>query len=178
MCVVVGLCVYDWVCACVCMRVWICVCECVCARVCACCLFRVVAHIPKTHTHAHTHRPTHTHICARAHTHTHTHTLTRRPSPYVNAYVHVRTQTHTHKHRTTPGVHTGDGPQLLKLEGCDLKPTGKEVVWPLEWWTLTINAQKVFFIHSIMMKCFIVVCNTWHVYLCGMHHMYDIYISV
>ena len=41
------------------------------------------------------------------------------------------------------GVHTGDGPQLLKLEGCDLKPTGKEVVWPVEWWTLTINAQKV-----------------------------------
>ena len=40
-------------------------------------------------------------------------------------------------------MHTGDGPQLLKLEGCDLKPTGKIVVWPLEWWTLTINAQKV-----------------------------------
>ena len=133
-----------------------------CVRVCvrAAC-FELSPIFPKhTLTHTHTGPHTHTHARAHTHTHTHTHTRTRRPSPYVNAYVHVRTQTHTHKHRTTPGVHTGDGPQLLKLEGCDLKPTGKEVVWPLEWWTLTINAQKVFFIHSIMMKCFIVVCNT------------------
>mmetsp|Transcript_61605 Transcript_61605/g.99597 ORF Transcript_61605/g.99597 Transcript_61605/m.99597 type:complete len:312 (+) Transcript_61605:19-954(+) len=50
---------------------------------------------------------------------------------------------HVHITTSMTGVHTGDGPQLLKLEGCDLKPTGKEVVWPLEWWTLTINAQKV-----------------------------------
>lgn len=50
---------------------------------------------------------------------------------------------HVHVTTAMTGVHTGDGPQLLKLEGCDLKPTGKEVVWPVEWWTLTINAQKV-----------------------------------
>jgi len=54
-------------------------------------------------------------------------------------------QTLRHVHVTTEmmGVHNGDGPQLLKLEGCDLKPTNKDVIWPVEWWTLTINAQKV-----------------------------------
>ena len=39
-------------------------------------------------------------------------------------------------------MHNGDGPHLLKLEGCDLKPTSKDILWPVEWWTLTINARK------------------------------------
>jgi hypothetical protein len=50
-------------------------------------------------------------------------------------------------------VHNGDGPHLLKLEGCDLKPTSKDILWPVEWWTLTINAQKVentFYIEHIL----------------------------
>lgn len=50
---------------------------------------------------------------------------------------------HIHVTTAMTGKHTGDGPKLLKLEGCDLKPTGKHVVWPIEWWTLTVNAQKV-----------------------------------
>mmetsp|Transcript_41698 Transcript_41698/g.131425 ORF Transcript_41698/g.131425 Transcript_41698/m.131425 type:complete len:178 (-) Transcript_41698:275-808(-) len=41
------------------------------------------------------------------------------------------------------GTHTGDGPNLLKLEGRDFKPTFKEVVFPVEWWTLSINTRKV-----------------------------------
>jgi hypothetical protein len=61
----------------------------------------------------------------------HTHTNINKLSP------------HTTPTRRPAGVHNGDGPQLLKLEGCDLKPTSKDVVWPVEWWTLTINAQKV-----------------------------------
>mmetsp|Transcript_6268 Transcript_6268/g.20069 ORF Transcript_6268/g.20069 Transcript_6268/m.20069 type:complete len:218 (+) Transcript_6268:256-909(+) len=38
-------------------------------------------------------------------------------------------------------THTGDGPSTLTLEGIDYKPTGKRVVLPLEWWTLSINHE-------------------------------------
>jgi len=50
-----------------------------------------------------------------------------------------------HLHLSTKmfGTHTGDGPNLLKLEGRDFKPTFKEVVFPVEWWTLSINTRKV-----------------------------------
>eukprot|EP00960_Hanusia_phi_P067192 766569-Hanusia_phi.AAC.2 len=50
---------------------------------------------------------------------------------------------HLHLSTRMFGTHTGDGPNLLKLEGRDFKPTGKEVVFPLEWWTLSINTRKV-----------------------------------
>jgi hypothetical protein len=50
---------------------------------------------------------------------------------------------HVHVTTNMKGEHTGDGPRLLKLEGCDLKPTSKHVVWPMEWWTLTINTKKL-----------------------------------
>mmetsp|Transcript_40623 Transcript_40623/g.99785 ORF Transcript_40623/g.99785 Transcript_40623/m.99785 type:complete len:289 (-) Transcript_40623:1928-2794(-) len=36
-------------------------------------------------------------------------------------------------------THTGDGPNTLRLEGCDYKPTGKKVILPLEWWTLSVD---------------------------------------
>lgn len=36
-------------------------------------------------------------------------------------------------------IHTGDGPNTLRLDGVDHKPTGKKVVFPLEWWTMSIN---------------------------------------
>ena len=40
------------------------------------------------------------------------------------------------------GTHTGDGPDILTLEGKDYKPSGRKVIFPLEWWALTIN-QKI-----------------------------------
>lgn len=36
-------------------------------------------------------------------------------------------------------IHTGDGPNTLRLDGVDHKPTGKKVIFPLEWWTMSIN---------------------------------------
>eukprot|EP00290_Baffinella_frigidus_P010293 CAMPEP_0180155132 /NCGR_PEP_ID=MMETSP0986-20121125/24617_1 /TAXON_ID=697907 /ORGANISM="non described non described, Strain CCMP2293" /LENGTH=267 /DNA_ID=CAMNT_0022103709 /DNA_START=20 /DNA_END=823 /DNA_ORIENTATION=+ len=46
---------------------------------------------------------------------------------------------HVHLLTEIRGTHTGDGPNLLKLEGCDYKPTAKVVVWPKEWWRITIT---------------------------------------
>uniref|UniRef100_A0A7S0Z2M4 Uncharacterized protein n=1 Tax=Hemiselmis tepida TaxID=464990 RepID=A0A7S0Z2M4_9CRYP len=36
-------------------------------------------------------------------------------------------------------THTGDGPNTLRMDGVDHKPSGKKVVFPTEWWTLSIN---------------------------------------
>jgi hypothetical protein len=46
---------------------------------------------------------------------------------------------HVHIMTETRATHTGDGPNLLKLEGSDYKPTGKVVQWPKEWWQLSVT---------------------------------------
>mmetsp|Transcript_43197 Transcript_43197/g.102005 ORF Transcript_43197/g.102005 Transcript_43197/m.102005 type:complete len:274 (+) Transcript_43197:91-912(+) len=54
-----------------------------------------------------------------------------------------RSYRHIHVATQMKGTHTGDGPNLLKLEGVDYKPTGKVIVFPLEWWVLTADTASI-----------------------------------